>query len=147
MIDDEFFDCASPEHADDMNIENFSRSVISSFYEESNSCVGLDNESTAVPSSSYCIQFMCDSKLSMEWNDGSNVSLTFDRSSRFEYSESSLMKLFTPKFITTLQVNQSSPLVSLETVSDEVLPIVSINTKEQIYSEQMKTTITHVSFS
>ena len=23
MIDDEFFDCASPEHADDMNIENF----------------------------------------------------------------------------------------------------------------------------
>ena len=131
MIDDEFFDCASPEHADDMNIENFSRSVISSFYEESNSCVGLDNESTAVPSSSYCIQFMCDSKLSMEWNDGSNVSLTFDRSSRFEYSESSLMKLFTPKFITTLQVNQSSPLVSLETVSDEVLPIVSINTKKR----------------
>ena len=41
MIDDEFFDCASPEHADDMNIENFSRSVISSFYLNSNSCVGL----------------------------------------------------------------------------------------------------------
>ena len=41
------------------------------------------------------------------------------------------MKLFTPKFITTLQVNQSSPLVSLETVSDEVLPIVLINTKKR----------------
>ena len=34
-------------------------------------------DSIIVPSSTYCIAFGSDSKMSMEWDDGSNLYLTF----------------------------------------------------------------------
>ena len=52
----------------------------------------------------------------------------FRRPSRF-VTESS-MKSFAPRIAMTLQVDQSSPILSLEIVSDEVLPVVSIINKK-----------------
>ena len=116
--------------------------MISSFYEEGVSRVQSQADSIIVPSSTYCIAFGSDSKMSMEWDDGSNLYLTFDRSSRFVYSESSLMKLFAPRIAMTLQVDQSSPILSLEIVSDEVLPVVSIINKKISPEEERITTLT-----
>lgn len=140
--DDEFYDCESSEHSNDLDIEKFTRSVISSFYEESVSRVQSQADSIIVPSSTYCIAFESDSKVSMEWDDGSNLYLAFDRSSRFVYCESSLMKLFAPRIAMTLQVDQSSPILSLEIVSDEVLPVVSIINKKISPEEERITTLT-----
>jgi len=64
--DDEFYDCESSEHSNDLDIEKFTRSVISSFYEESVSRVQSQADSIIVPSSTYCIAFGSDSKMSME---------------------------------------------------------------------------------
>jgi len=134
--DDEFYDCESSEHSNEIDMEKFTRSVISSFYEENDVHDKSEGDSIPVPSSTYCIAFVWDSKLSVEWNDGSTLSLTLDRSSRFEYCGSSQMKLFAPRVVTALQVDQSSPLLQLEIVSDEVLPLASIDTKKISFGKE-----------
>ena len=144
---DEFYDCeqpASENDDEDVLLEKFSRSIFSSFYEQKQTKVisseheheeelgiitegkraGTTSTTSSTTTTMYDIKFVNQLRFEMRWEDGSDMVLTLDTASRIEISKEN-QKLFAPHFSAFLQVNDSSPLLTLEIVSDEVLPLLS----------------------